>query len=429
MARKSMTAALIENFRINRGRDIMLGLKRRTALTPQGKEFERSMNWILFSPTNAWSRMMQPLQVIKRFITGEGLEGKSYAAQLMVSNIAKISAMGSIAAYTGHRLRANDPTQEPYIDGSNDPTNPMWGKTRVGNDVFDPSGGDAGTIRMFARVGLSSYMYGRELITGQESYAMPAGEIFKRWLSNRETVLLGLGKTLMTGKDWLGRPIGKVDALLKSFPIEFVVSVVEAGTADGTWEQLAAGDIQEASIGFVKNIPLGAFGVLGGGTGSYPVKATSARYNFKNFIAQKKHNKDWDDLSISEQRKLSRENRKQFTVLDAQVKAESVESPRSPERQIEEARLSQKKISGLLTKTNRTKVSGFSVAVSRRPKNFYLNDGRYQKYQELTAKYLNERLTKRNIEGKSPRTKTILLELDIKLAKNKAFRELRKEIR
>ena len=233
----------------------------------------------------------------------------------------------------------------------------------------------------------------------------------------------------MTGKDWLGRPIDKIDALLKAFPVEFVVSVVESGTADGTWEQLAAGDIQEASKGFIKNIPLGVFGLLGGGTGSYPVKAASARYNFKNFIAQKGYDKDWDDLSISEQRKLARENRKQFTVLDAQVKAESVESPRSPERQIEEARLSQKKISGLLTKTNQVKVSGISVAVSRRPKNFYLNDERYQKYQELTAKYLNERLTKRNIEGKSPRTKTILLELDIKLAKDKAFRELRKEIR
>ena len=428
LARKAMTPAQIDKWYVDRGRDIMTGLKRRTAFSKQGKQFERAANWIMFSPANTWSRMIQPFQIIKRLATGKGFE-RTYAAEILVSNIAKISLMGSIAAYTGHRLRANDPTQEPHIDGSNDPTNPMWGKTRVGNDVFDPSGGDASTFRAFARIGQSSYMYGREFITGQESTAMPAGEIFKRWLNNRETVILGLGKTLLTGKDWLGRPIDGMDALLDVFPVEFIISMVEAGTADGTWEQLAIGDIQEASKGFISNIPVGVFGLLGGGTGSYPVKATSARYNFKNFIAQKSYDKDWDDLSMSEQRKLSRENRKQFTLLDAQVKAESVESPRSPERQIEEARLSQKKISRLLSKPNRAKVEGISVAVSRRPKNFYLNDERYQKYQELTAKYLNERLTKRNIEGKSPRTKTILLELDIKLAKDKAFRELRKEIR
>jgi hypothetical protein len=156
----------------------------------------------------------------------------------MVSNIAKISAMGAIAAYTGHRLRANAPTEEPYIDGSNDPTNNLWGKTRVGNDVYDPTGGDASTLRMFARLGTSAYMYGREAITGKEGTAPSAGETFKWWLNSRETVLLGLGKTLLTGKDWLGKPIDRTDALLKAFPIEFVISVVEAGTADGTWEQL-----------------------------------------------------------------------------------------------------------------------------------------------------------------------------------------------
>ncbi len=428
MSRKTMTAAQIENFRIQRGRDIMTGIKRRTAFTRQGKEFERAVNWILFSPANTWSRLVQPLQVIKRAIKSKGYE-QTYAAELMVSNIAKIAAMGSIAAYTGHRLRANDPTQEPHIDGSNDPTNSMWGKTRVGNDVFDPTGGDATTYRMFARVGLSAYMYGRELITGKEGTSPKAGEEFKRWLSSRETVLLGLGKTLLTGKDWLGRPIDRVDGLLRAFPIEFVVSVIDAGTADGVWEQLAAGDIQDASVGFVKNIPVGMFGLLGGGTGSYPVRAASARYNFKNFIAQKEHNKDWDDLTIGEQRRLTRENRKQFEVLDRQVKVERVADPYDPERQIEEARLSQKKITGLLSKPNRAKIAGFSIAVSRRPKNFYLNDERYQKYQELMAKYLNERLSKRNLEGRSQRTKDILLELDVKLAKNKAFRGIRKEAR
>jgi hypothetical protein len=122
-----------------------------------------------------------------------------------------------------------------------------------------------------------------------------------------------------------------------------------------------------------------------------------------------------------------RDHREEFETLDRRVAAERVKDPYKAERQEEEARLSQEKISGLLSKSNRKKVADFSVAVSRRPKNFYLNDERYQKYQELTAKYLNERLSVRNLEGRSQRTQDILLELDITLAKDKAFRELIKK--
>jgi hypothetical protein len=394
LARKAMTPAQIHQWRVNRGRDIMTGLKRRTAITKQGRQLQQAANWFLFSPTNTWSRLIHPFQVIKRLAKGKGYE-RTYAAELMVSNIAKISAMGAIAAYTGHRLRANDPTEEPYIDGSNDPTNNLWGKTRVGNDVYDPTGGDASTLRMFARLGTSAYMYGREWFTDKEGTAPSAGET--------------------------------TDALLKAFPIEFVISVVEAGTADGTWEQLVSGDIQEASKGFIGNLPVAAFGLLGGGTGSYPVKAAYTRHRFKDIIAQKEYDKDWDDLAIADQRKLMRDHREEFETLDRRVAAERVKDPYKAERQKEEARLSQEKISGLLSKSNRKKVADFSVAVSRRPKNFYLNDERYQKYQELTAKYLNERLSVRNLEGRSQRTQDILLELDITLAKDKAFRELIKK--
>ena len=426
MSRKPMSKSQIHQWRANRAKDILTGIKRRTATTKQTKEIERAANWILFSPANTWSRLIQPLSVVKRLSTGKGISGRTYAAQIMISNIAKISAMGSIGAYTGHRLRANDPTKEPVIDGSNDPTNSMWGKTRVGNDTFDPSGGDASTYRLFARLGVSAYMYGREQLTGRQGTSPKAGEEFKRWLNSRETVLLGLGKSLATGKDWLGNDIGRVDALLKAFPLEFIVSVIEAGGADGTWESLAEGDISEASKTLISNIPIGALGALGVGTQTYPVKAATTRSKFRNIIAEKQHGKKWDDLTKIEQTQLSIRNRKQFAVLDRRVKAERIEKPFNPQRIIEEERQSAKRITKMLSKSNRAKIVGVSVGVSRRPKNFFLNDERYQKYQERTAKYLNERLSKLNLEGKSDRVRDKLLEVAVKIAKNKAYRDVRK---
>jgi hypothetical protein len=240
---------------------------------------------------------------------------------------------------------------------------------------------------------------------------------------------LGLAKTLATGKDWLGKPIGRKEAILKQFPMEFLVSVVEAGNADGMWEALSQGDISEASKDFIKNLPVGIMGLAGAGTATYPVKAATTRYKFRDIVAKGAYNKKWGDLTIREQGKLSRKYRKAFDTFEQKIKVERLEEPRNFAQIQEEQYKSGIKITKLLSKSNRAKVAGISVAVSRRPKKFYLNDERYQQYQELTAKYLNERLSKIKLEGRSDRVRDKLLEITIRMAKNKAFRDIRMEMR
>ena len=95
----------------------------------------------------------------------------------------------------------------------------------------------------------------------------------------------------------------------------------------------------------------------------------------------------------------------------------------------EEQRKSGVKITKLLSKSNREKVKDVSVKVSRRPKNFYLNDERYQQYQESVAKYLNERLPRLKLVGKSDKVRIKILELTVKMAKAKAFRDIRKQMK
>lgn len=423
--RGKLNPAQVETFKIKRGKEIMNVLKRSSAVTKQGIEIQSAANWILFSPVQTYSRLVQPIKVIQGLWRGKGLRDKTYATQLMLSNIVKISALSSIGAYVGHRLRSNNPTEQPHIDSSNDPTNSLWGKTRVGNDLYDITGGDAPTYRMFARVGLSAYMYGRKIITGKEGSSPKAGEVFKRWLNSRETVLLGLGKTLATGKDWLGNDIGLGETFARAFTPEFIASVVEAGVADGTWERMLEGDVQEASKSLVSNLPLAAFGLLGGGTGTYAEKAASTRYNFKNIIAQKEHGKKWDELNQVEQLVLTAKNKKQFDVLDRRVRADRIKNPQNLSKIQEDNKKSQKKIMKLLSPANRLKVEGISLSISRRPKNFYLNDKKWQAYQEGVAKHLNERLTKLNLEGKDDRIRDALVEASIRTAKALAFVKVR----
>ena len=420
-----LNPAQVENFKIKRGKEIMNVLKRSSAVTKQGIEIQNAANWVLFSPVQTYSRLVQPIKVVQGLWSGKGVRDKTYATQLMLSNIAKISALSSIGAYVGHRLRASNPTEQPHIDSSNDPTNSLWGKTRVGNDLYDITGGDAPTYRMFARVGLSAYMAGREIITGKEGSSPKAGEVFKRWLNSRETVLLGLAKTLATGKDWLGDDIGLTETFARAFTPEFIASVVEAGVADGTWEQMLEGDIQEASKSLVSNLPLAGFGLLGGGTSTYKEKAASTRYNFKNIIAQKEHGKKWDELSQVEQLVLTAKNKTQLNVLDRRVRADRIKNPQDLSKIQEDQKKSQKKIMKLLSPSNRLKAQGVSLSISRRPKNFYLNDKKWQAYQEGVAKMLNERLTKLNLEGKDDRIRDALVEASLRTAKALAFVEVR----
>ena len=430
-----MTSKQVDKYLLQRGHDINAVTKRVTAKNPNAKEIQRAANWILFSSAHTVSRPIAAWRSIKNLATGKSLTGRTYAAQITVSNIAKLSLLSSVGAYIGHKWRAENPTEEPKIDSSMNPLNSMWGKYRVGNDVIDLSGGDNSTYRLLARIGVSAYLASKKQITGEEQTTFKGwkvtspGEEIKRYLNSRETVLLGLSKTLATGKDWMGKPIGRKEAILKQFPMEFLVSVVEAGNADGMWESLSQGDVSEASKDFIRNLPVGIAGLAGAGTATYPVKAATTRYKFRDIVAKGAYNKKWGDLTIREQGKLSRKYRKQFDVFERKIKVERLKDPGSIDWIREEQRKSGDKIRGLLSKSNREKVAETSINISRSPKRFYLNDKKYQRYQELTAKYLNERLSKIKLEGRSSRVRDKLLEITIRMAKNKAFRDIKMEMK
>lgn len=430
--KKGLTDAQVKAFRLNRGKDINAFTKRVVAKNPKAREIQSAANWVLFSPAYTISRPIGTWRAIKNIFAG-GVGNHSYAAELTLSNIASITALGSISAWVGDKWRKENPLEEPKIDGSNNPLDSLWGKIRVGKDVIDPSSGDASWYRTLARIGVSSYLYGKQLAGTEQTMVagktpQPAGEEVLRYFQSRETVLLGLAKTLLTGKDWIGEPIPRTEALLKQIPFEALVSVVEAGNADGMWDALSQGDVGEASKDLISNLPIGAAGLMGLGTLTYPPSASSTRVKFREIMANREYQKDWNDLTKPEQLRLRIKYKDNFEQLNWNVKKEGLDRPYNPENIIEEKRKSHQDIKERLTKENQIKVEGISLAVDRSPENWFLNDERYAQYKTLFAKYLNERLSKTNLpEGMNTKVRTAILDSLIHSSKVRALSELKRK--
>ena len=385
---------------------------------PPGKQYkglrrlQQVANYLLFSPSMTVSR---PLS-IKALVVNKG--SRKYAAEVIASNIASIYAITAIPTIIGHQMRLQNPEEEPDVNGELNILDGMWGKIRWFGTVFDFSGGDAPFYRTLARIGVSAYMKAKGAITGKEITEVAgkrvpdAGETLKRYVETRETAVLGYAETMLTGKDWMGEPIPRFEATVRALSPELIEAVVEAGMADGLWGSLAAFAGASTSVG----------------VSTYPVHAAATRSKFRDIVSQQKHGIDWDELSMSQQNRLRSEHRKQFEVLSERVRKERVEKPLSIEKIKEEELRSGKRIRGMLSKPNRQWVEDISIGVSRRPKNYYLNDKRYNRYQELVAQFVDERLSKVDFTGVEDRRRIARIQVIVKVAKNKALGTLRREI-
>ena len=221
----------------------------------------------------------------------------------------------------------------------------------------------------------------------------------------------------------MGRDVGPTDILLSQIPMEPLQAIIDAGAADGLWEHLYEGDYSKVADDFIRNAPIPGLGMLGYGISSYPVPAINTRSDFRDVIAQGDYNKQWTELSPLEQRKLERKYKTQFETLDKKVAIERVDRPINVDRIKEEERAAGEQIRRKLTEENRLKLQGISIGLSRYPGDFYLNDERFNRYQQLVVEDLNNTLSKFNKTNDK-----ILAEL-INRSKKKAWVQLRREIK
>lgn len=397
--RKGLTDKQVEAFWKSRAARINSLTKRTTLTSKQGKEIQNAANWVLFSPSYTMSRPASTWQGLISLFKGP-VGDRTWAAQVIGMNVAQIATTSYILASLAHKERLQDPTKEPTFDSSADPTNSLFGKLRVGNDVVDMTGGDASWYRLIARVGVSAYAYAKSKQQGHPvtrvggNTVRKPGEELQNYMRSRETVLLGLAKTMATGKDWLGNDISRIKALAKAIPPEALTSIVEGGMEDGLWEAMLEGDTKEIGHDTFSNLPLGMAGLFGYGAMTYPVPAVSTRSSFQNIVSNMKYKKPWDDLTPIEQSSLRRDFKEQFTELDKRVAIERVDRPVNQQRIQEEEKASGERVRSQLSGVNQKKIDGVSVNISRWPGDFYLNDSRFARYEELVVEGLNKSLSR-----------------------------------
>jgi hypothetical protein len=397
----NMSTSQREAWLKNRARTINTFVKVVRAKHPEAKKIQQAANYILFSPSVTASRPMSLALLVKN----EGSRG--YAGELVASNIASISAITAVPAIIANDSRMRNPAVKPDVDGGTNPLAGDFGKIRVKDQVYDFTMGDAPFYRTIARIGVSAYLWGQEQVAGKEQTTVAGkrvpgvGESILRYGETRETAMLGYLKAVLSGKDWLGKPIHPLKATIKAVTPEVIMAAVEAGMADGTWAAMANATVS----------------ATGAGADTYPIKASDTRRRYQDILAQKEYGADWDQLKRKNQLILRARNREEFEQLDREVKAERIprEDPFSPERMVEEKRKSGLKILKGLSESNKKKIEGISIAAERRAGNLYLNDERYQQYQESIIKHLNEQLDKFDVRKKrSERVRIALLENKVK---------------
>lgn len=435
-AKHNWTPKQVAKWRIERGERINALAKRMVGKNKNRRSIMEALRWVLFSPSHTISRPAQRFFTIKDIFTA--MPGnRTYLLQMYMTNMATLASVSGLAAWIGHKYRLSNPTEEPPIDSSINPTDGMFGKIRIGNDTFDLSLGEASTDRTLLRLGASAYLYAYNKLTDSQKQRLfgkkipTAGESIKQYFLFRQSMVVGLAHSLLTKKDVFGRDISGLEIVRKNIPAEFLTSYIDAGLADGLWEQITNGSISEGSKNLIKNIPVSVIGLMGVGTQTYPVYAATTRSKYRDIVAKQDYGKKWDDLSKIDQKKLEIKHRDDFTKLDESVKTERAKEPSSygEEVRVKEEAKAAKKINRLLSKANRKKIEGISLGVARNPKDWYLNDKRYNEYQKLVAKYLNEGLDRINLEGKSDKVRRTLLEARLRIAKNKALLELRRNVR
>jgi hypothetical protein len=437
-ARKIMSDAEVKAWRSKRGTRINALTKRLTARNPDARGIQEAARWVLFSPSHTISRPAQRVLTIKDVLSKNNIADRTFLLQMYASNIAAITAISGIVAYTGHKMRMADPTKEPAIDSSPNPFSPLWGRVRVGNDVIDISMGESSTDKLMLRLIASAYLYGKERVLGQDqtriagNRAMPAGEAIKNYLTSRESMIIGLANSLATGKDWIGKDISKAELARKSVPFEFINSLGDAMLADGLLDEIAQGDIQNASKNMISNIPIPLLGIAGFGTQAYPVRATTTRKKFRNILAKKSYKKGWDELSSGQQLILTNSHKPQFDLLNEQIRVQRLGDPASIE-QIKKAEVKAgKDVRKMLSRSNRTILKEVSLGLSRRPKGFALNDKRFHLYKQLVAQAITDQLDKMTSIGVRATTdiqSNKRLQVVVKNAKTIAYGRLRREIR
>jgi hypothetical protein len=340
------------------------------AKSPTGKAIMKVANLILFSPSMTFSRPRR----LKVLAMNKG--SRLYAAQIIGTEVGKLVLLSALATSVAAKFRAENPDEEPPIDSDMNPLSSNWGKIKIKNTYYDFGGGDIQFYRTLARlVTLHSKNQAGEI------RPIEFWETVKNYGQQRETAFIGTLAELISGKDYMGKPISAIDAVTMSQIPQFAENIYQATKTDGIAQGLLAG----------------AAGLSSAGVSSYQPAGKTEETLMKNKLSQAEYKMDWNDLSPMAQNRITRANRQEITAAEQKTNKERIE--RQDDSYLMRIRKAEREggegVLKLMSPESRQiiKDNGIEVGLARTAGDWSMNDKRFEQYQQLTAEYLNTKLT------------------------------------
>lgn len=427
------TPEAITKWRAKRGHQHNAFMKRIVARTPEGKAVQNAANELMISPAHFVSPYIASKEAVasvfspKMWTTPQHVP---YATQVVGANLLKMAAIGTLTTYIANKYRRENPFIQPPVDSSNSPDNTGFGKVFVNGTWFDYTGGDAGTYRALARLAVSAAAYAKSKITGEEVTKMGEHRVYTMWdtvsrqFTNRQALYIGTLRTLMTRKDWLGRPIDNLDILTEAIAPTQLAAVIESLQKDGIIDVLASGDIKQFGKDMAQAAAVGVSESVGMNAMSYDIPAYQIREFARDTKAQEMYGTKWDYLTKAEQMQVIQANMQEFQDLDVEVAEQRTTRPINIERLKEEEQRVGDKIRKAVDEKVQDRLKGISVNISRYHGTIRLTDERYKQYKDLVIEELNKQIPTVQLEGLSRNTQRLILKAHVSLSKKRAYHKL-----
>jgi hypothetical protein len=346
-------------------------MKLMKAKSPTGKAIMKVANLVLFSPSMTFSRPRR----LKVLAMNKG--SRLYAAQIVATEIGKLYLISALASAIAAKFRAENPDEEPPIDSDLNPLSSNWGKLKINNTYFDYGGGDIQFYRTIARlVTLHTKNQAGEI------RPIEFWETVKNYGQQRETALIGTIAELISGKDYMGKPITAIDSLTQSQIPQFAENIYQAAKTDGIGMAMLAG----------------ASGLASAGVSSYPPAGKTEETLLKNKLAQNAHKMNWNDLSPNQQQALWRANKND--IRQAEAKTDKERAERQDDTYLVKIRKAEREagqdVLKAMSKENSVivKEAGIELGLNRSAGSWDMNDARFEQCKKLVAEKIDSEINR-----------------------------------
>lgn len=327
------------------------------------------LNATFFSPRYLFSRF-QTAAAPAQMLPGRGSTavGKIAAGDMTAFVAANMSVLAAIKFYWGDE-----------VDIELNPRSSDFGKIRVGNTRWEMWAGFQPIARHIAQAITGQ----RKTTTTGKIMEQPRRETAKRFVRSKLAPVPAFFYDWYDGTTYTGEEMA--DVPIKSQLRQRLIPLAIQDIGDAVAYQ----GLKEGAI----TLPAAILGI--GATSWEPSDFQKAAL-LKDEIATKYFGKKWDDLSVISQRAIKQSN-PQIEDMIRKAKADKTSVPFVEEmlkKQIKIGLEIQGKLPPNVQKEMKRlymRISGLNRTISD---GWYLNDERYEKYQELTSTYLNRSLPK-----------------------------------